>query len=198
MGGFFLKSNDALLPRKLLNRGSIGDWWHRSTFSWTSQMAMVTIYWTLREDTKYPWTLLSDDSQPQLWTLLQSNHWAVGKYQFYCWGKRSMETQTYRAPLCGQERNLHLSTSQSTASEAAWTELWVWMERRYSLKDADVIWPEWSIDQIPFNWKTRGIGLRNSAGDMPYISCHVGHWENHLWQWLEKKKRNSEKCQHFQ
>ena len=154
--------------------------------SWTSQLAIVTTYWTSRwgQSTQRP--LLADGSQPSLWTLLQSNHGDLGKCHCSYFTKikerGAQRTQTYPAHHGGQEGSLHLSAAQCPASEAACTELWACTWSSHSLKDADSFWPEWFIDCTPFSWVTRGIWWRNSAGDMPYISCHIRHWENHLWQ----------------
>lgn len=154
---------------------------------------------------------MTDGSQPRLWTLLQSDDWAVDKYHtshFTVEETGAQRTQTYAAHHQSQEGSLYLSAAQSTDSEAAWTEPWTctWSSYwRMLTASGQKAVSMASTDHTLFSWKTRGIWLRNSAGDMPYISCHIRHWENPSdddWEkgkkWMHCELQSIEKRLHFQ
>lgn len=181
MGGFLFKSKDALLPRRLLNTG---DWWHQS---WHLQLDFPRDHGhhllnTQGGTQRTPWT-------PQPWALLQSKLWAVEvPIPPFAAEERAAQRHKRIQHRWSWERILHLSPLPvrllGQSYGCGWKAGTCW-------RMLNIIWPEWSIERIAFKWITRGIWLRKSAGDMPCISHHVGHWKKHLWQWLEGKKWNS-------
>lgn len=115
----------ATLDKMMTILSTLFCWWDQSTFSWCEKKLNFPAghsyhLLNINGGDKVPnWHCWLRPARHSCWTLLQSNHWAVGKhhYSHFTAGQRGAQgTQTCPAHHWSQEGNLHLSSSAAQLS----------------------------------------------------------------------------------